>query len=61
MLECENYKMFRGIMKIMPINSEIKPHYVEGTWLYKPEYKRWYCNGWSYPERICSVIADFNK
>ncbi len=61
MLECENYKMLKGIMKIMPINSEIKPYNVKGTWLYKPEYKCWYCNGWSYPERICSVIADFNE
>ena len=61
MLEVEGYKMFYGIMKIFPKNVEIQLYDVEGTWLYKPEYKCWYCGGWSYPEDICSVIADFHS
>lgn len=56
MLSCEGYKMFRGIMKIIPINRA--PYTEEGDWLYKPEYKCWYCNGSSYPEEICEILVD---
>ena len=61
MLEVEGYKMFYGIMKIFPKNVEIRPYTVEGTWLYKPEYKCWCCSGWYYPEDICSVITVFHN
>ena len=58
MLECENYKMFRGEMLITPVISKIKPFYIEGTWLYKPEYDCWYCNGSSYSANICTIVED---
>lgn len=58
MLSVEGYKMFYGKMEIVPKTSSIPPSVVEGTWLYKPEYKCWYCKGWSYPEEICQVVED---
>lgn len=56
MLVCEGYKMFKGAMKI---NSNVLgEQFIEGTWLYKPEYECWYCKGKSYPEKICEVVID---
>ena len=42
-LECEGYKMFHGIMNIVPKTNLVKPFDIEGTWLYKPDYDCWYC------------------
>ena len=54
-LECEGYKMFYGIMNIAPKTNLVKPFDIEGTWLYKPEYNCWYCNGSSYDASICVI------
>lgn len=56
MLECENYKMFNGTMKINVKNGNSFD--VTGTWLYNPDYGMWYCKGQSYPEEICEVIEN---
>lgn len=56
MLTCEGYKMFYGSALISPVNRE--PYRVYGTWLYKPEYDCWYCNGRSFPAEIVSVILE---
>jgi len=46
MLVCEGYKMFKGRMKVTPApGATRKPFYMTGTFLYKPEYDCWYCNG----------------
>lgn len=58
MIEVEGYKMFRGKMLITPIGGFMDPFEEYGDWLYKPEYECWYCNGSSYPARICSVQSD---
>lgn len=61
MLQCEGYKMFKGIMIITPKpvgDYKIPPMDIEGVWLYKPEYDCWYCKGWSYPAEICIVRKD---
>lgn len=54
-IEVEGYKMFSGSMIITPKAENIKPFEVVGNWLYKPEYKCWYCNGSSYMEEICKI------
>ena len=59
MLNCEGYKMFKGIMKITRITGH--SDHVEGIWLYKPEYECWYCNGSSYPASACSILVDNTK
>ena len=56
MLICENYKMFRGAMRISPVSYP--PFTKCGTWLYKPEYNCWYCGGSSFPAEICEVWED---
>ena len=58
MLEVEGYKMFVGTMMIFPKCDEIQPFPIEGTWLYKPEYDCWYCNGSSYHNDIVHLIED---
>ena len=58
MLKCEGYKMFFGTMQITPKTDVVKPFKLEGTWLYKPEHKCWYCKGFSYMEDICAVVED---
>ena len=58
MLECEDYKMFRGIMRIAPPNPKFPTEEIEATWLYKPEYQCWYGNGRSYDESICTIVRD---
>lgn len=62
MLEVDNYKMFEGIMNIVPVSLEIQSYFVTGTWLYKPETKRWYCsNGFNYPASVCYIHRDFEN
>jgi hypothetical protein len=61
MIEVEGYKMFNGTMWVTsfvetPKNATI--NYIEGSWLYKPEYDCWYCNGRSYPACICTIVED---
>ena len=58
MLTCEGYKMFRGTMTITPLNGR-EPFDKHGTWLYKPQYDCWYCDGTnSYGALICKVKED---
>lgn len=61
MIECENYKMFRGTMLITPKNPEFEPFTMTGDWLYKPEYQCWYCHCRSFPEAVCSVVEDLTE
>ena len=61
MISCEGYKMFRGIMRIVPKNPNISCKDIESVWLYKPEYDCWYGNGSSYPADICEVIEDVTQ
>ena len=56
MLTCEGYKLFYGTATVVPVNAE--PYDVTGTWLYKPEYGCWYCNGSSYPQGIIENIRE---
>lgn len=56
MLKCEGYMMFRGTATIAPANGA--PYDVTGDWLYKPEYRCWYCNGSSYPACIVTNIRE---
>lgn len=56
MLECEGYKMFKGIMRIIPKSTCVLPFEVEATWLYKPEYDCWYGKGISYIADICEIV-----
>lgn len=56
MLTCEGYKMFFGIATVKW--SAVTPETVRGTWLYKPEFDCWYCNGKSYPADIVEVLED---
>ena len=50
--------MFVGTMMIFPKCNEIQPFPITGTWLYKPEYNCWYCNGSSYHNDIVHLIED---
>lgn len=60
-MECEGYKMFNGTMLITPKSEKFKPFEVTGTWLYKPEYDCWYCNGSSYMNKICTIKDAIEK
>ena len=62
MLSCEGYKMFYGTATVTPVTGR-PPFQATGTWLYKPEYKCWYCQpdtGFcsSYPALI---VSDFKE
>ena len=56
MLKCEGYKMFEGTATVRPVS--LPPFDVTGTWLYKPEYDCWYCNGRSFPASIVTDIVE---
>lgn len=58
MLECEGYKMLKGIGYIKPKSDKIIPFQVHGTWLYRPDTKCWYCNGSSYTEEIITGFKE---
>lgn len=58
MLTCENYRMFRGTMKITPKNPDFEPFTMTGDWLYKPDTQCWYCHCRSFPEAVCTVVED---
>ena len=57
MMTCEGYKMFRGTMRINPVNNNA-PFTVSGTWLYKPDVDTWYCGGSSFPADVCDIEED---
>lgn len=58
MLECEGYKMFKGVATVTPKNPQFPQKTIRGTWLYKPEWDCWYVNGGSYPAEIVSDIQE---
>lgn len=58
MLMCEGYKMFFGTCRITPKCDTIAPYDERGTWLYRPDYDCWYCNGNSYSAEIVTVVED---
>lgn len=58
MICSEGYKAFRGTMRIVPKNPNMKPYELTADWLYKPEYQCWYGKGSSFPEEICEVVVD---
>ena len=58
MICSEGYKVFRGTMRIVPKNPNMKPYELTTDWLYKPEYQCWYGRGSSFPEEICEVLVD---
>ena len=58
MLKCEGFRMFSGSAVVRPKNPKFEPRTIKGTWLYKPEYKCWYCGGSSYPEEIVTEICE---
>lgn len=60
MLQSEGYKMFYGVMRIIPKTDKFKPFEVEACWLYKPEYDCWYGRGSSYCADICEVKEDYS-
>lgn len=53
--QCEGYIMFRGQVNVTPKNTDFKPFCLFGTWLYKPEYNCWYCNGKSFMPDILDI------
>ena len=62
MLECDGFKMCHGTARIVPMNNN-PPYEMRGIWLYKPEYKCWYCEdetGWcsSFPEQVVAEIRE---
>ena len=58
MLECEGYKMFKGLATVTPTNPKFQAQTINGIWLYKPEYDCWYVNGSSYP---ADIVGDFHE
>lgn len=58
MICSEGYKAFRGTMRIVPKNPNMKPYELTADWLYKPEYQCWYGKGSSFMEEICEVLVD---
>jgi len=59
MIKVEGYKAFRGTMLITPVaGAGIEPFNAYGDWLYRPEHDCWYCNGRSFPARICTIIEE---
>lgn len=61
MISLEGYKAFRGIMRIIPKNPNIKPFDLAADWLYKPEHQCWYGGGGSFMEEICTVLVDLTE
>lgn len=60
MIKAENYKAFRGVMKITPKTTKVKPFELEGEWLYKPDTDCWYGKGSSFSNDICEIVRDFD-
>lgn len=58
MISCEGYKMFKGIMRIVPKDPKFPCKEIDTVWLYKPEHDCWYGAGSSYPTEICEIIDD---
>ena len=61
MLECDGYKMFHGTVRITPVTDH-EPFDLTGTWLWKPDWKCWYCqpdNGGFVSSWAPVILSDF--
>lgn len=57
----ENYKMFKGVLRISPKCPNVEPFELKGSFLYKPDSKCWYGNGSSFTAEICEIVEDFEN
>ena len=60
MLTCEGYKMLYGAATIVPKGKKSESFEVIGTWLYKPEFDRWYCAGNAYPAAFVTDMRELS-
>ena len=59
MICVEGYKAFHGTMRIIPVNTSLKPFIIANKdWLYKPDTKCWYGDGRSFPADICEIVEE---
>ena len=63
MIKVNGYKAFHGVMKITPLNKNMKPFTMEGDWLYVPIEDFWYkeCYGCCLPAFMCQPISEAPK
>ena len=58
MLKCNDYIMFEGKMRIKDIDVDNQGDgykIIDGTWLYNPTTRHWYCDNLSYVESVCEI------
>ena len=61
MLTCDGYKMFYGAATVVPKGKLSESYDLIGTWLYKPEFDRWYCAGNAYPAKFVTDMREFKN
>ena len=61
MINVEGFKAFSGIMKVTPMNPNVKPFIIGGDFLYKPDMDCWYCKGRSFLAATCQILEDWTE
>lgn len=67
MICLDGYRAFHGTMRITPTAPGYRGFEVTGDFLYKPEYKCWYCQPFggglsvSYEADICEIVDDMDE
>lgn len=56
MIDLEDCKEFRGVMRVHYPFLKLKPEEIEGNWVYREQYKDWYNGECAYPASKCEII-----
>ena len=56
MIDFEDCKQFKGVMRIHYLFLKLKPEEIEGNWVYRPQYDDWYDGKCAYPANRCEIV-----
>lgn len=61
MIDLEDCKKFRGVMRIHYPFLKLKPEDVEGNWVYRPQYNDWYNGECAYHANKCEIVKIYTE
>lgn len=56
MIDFEDCKKFKGVMKIHYWFLKIEPEEIEGEWVYREQTNDWYDGKCAYPANRCEIV-----
>ena len=61
MIDLNDCKQFKGIMRIHYPFLKLQPEEIEGAWVYRGQYNDWYNGECAYPANRCEIVKIFTE